>query len=384
MRSAVSGTPPAVPQRFHALDVLRGLAALAVVFWHWQNFFLTDPTGLRLQDQPGYAWFRPLYDSGSLAVDLFFALSGFIFFWLYAERVGQRRVSGAEFLVLRASRLLPLHLVTLLLVAAGQAWYQARHGAAFVYPHNDAWHFVLHLLLIPSIGLEAGHGFNAPVWSVSVEAVLYLLFFLLCRHLRPRWPTLLLLALLGLFVLSRVYLPLGRGVGAFFLGGCVYHLYLWMLRSPHRARWTAAVVAAALLLWTLTLLASYTGWSLEQVAWLRIFHWKYPTAVLFPVTILALALAETWRGSLGARLAVLGDISYAAYLWHFPLQLAVVLALPLLGLPLDVLRTGGSLLLFFVLLLALSLASHRWLEMPAQAALRRRWQQRSARHRQLA
>jgi peptidoglycan/LPS O-acetylase OafA/YrhL len=32
------------PTRFYSLDVLRGLAALAVVLYHWQHFFYTGST----------------------------------------------------------------------------------------------------------------------------------------------------------------------------------------------------------------------------------------------------------------------------------------------------------------------------------------------------
>jgi hypothetical protein len=31
------------PERYEALDVLRGLAALCVVFWHWQWFYCAAP-----------------------------------------------------------------------------------------------------------------------------------------------------------------------------------------------------------------------------------------------------------------------------------------------------------------------------------------------------
>jgi uncharacterized membrane protein len=40
LASEVSMTPPAAPaERLHTLDTLRGIAALSVVFWHWQHFF---------------------------------------------------------------------------------------------------------------------------------------------------------------------------------------------------------------------------------------------------------------------------------------------------------------------------------------------------------
>jgi peptidoglycan/LPS O-acetylase OafA/YrhL len=363
------------PERFHALDALRGAAALSVVFWHWQNFFFEGffhASDWQPEQQPLYVWLRPLYDSGDRAVDLFFALSGFIFFWLYGQRVAQGQISGPEFLRLRFSRLYPLHLVTLLLVAVGQWLHSAVQGRAFVYPGNDGWHFALHLLLASSVGLERDFGFNAPTWSVSVEAVLYLMFFLVCRRFGVRPLLLALLALLGFFLLSRLYLPLGRGVGSFFLGGCIFHLYRWILQRDDARRWASATGAAALLLWAVVLLCSYTGWSLQGRPWLGLLHWKFPLLVLFPLTILAVALAESAHPGLCRRVAWLGDISYSSYLWHFPLQLACALTLPLWVSAPDIYRSPWMLLGFFAALLLVSLASHRWLERPAQAWLRGR------------
>src|SRR5207244_9707990 len=43
--------------------------------------------------------------------------------------------------------------------------------------------------------------------------------------------------------------------------------------------------------------------------------------LLFPLTILTLAVWEARRGRLGRRLAFVGQISYSSYLLHFPLQM---------------------------------------------------------------
>jgi peptidoglycan/LPS O-acetylase OafA/YrhL len=364
------------PARFHSLDALRGLAALAVVFWHWQNFFLS-PSGksstIDLASQPLHAWFRPLYDSGYLAVDLFFALSGFVFHWVYAQALAEQRVSARDFSLLRLSRLYPLHLLTLLWVALGQLVYQAIQGHSFVYPHNDLTHLVLHLAFVPAIGLESGYAFNAPVWSVGVELVLYALFFGVCRY-RLTHPALLLAAsMFGFFVLSRLYLPLGRGVGAFFLGCCVYLVYRWVLRQRAPGRWTQAIVGAAALLWLATLFCSYTGRSLADVPALRIFAWKYPMLVLFPVTILALALLETQRGTLLRGCSWLGDISYSSYLLHFPLQLMLAIALAWAGVSMHVMLSPVALVAALAVVVVLAWLSHRHFERPLQDGVRRRW-----------
>ena len=45
---------PVMPERLYSLDVLRGIAALAVVFWHWQHFFYIGDTaiGFETREQP--------------------------------------------------------------------------------------------------------------------------------------------------------------------------------------------------------------------------------------------------------------------------------------------------------------------------------------------
>ena len=142
-------------ERFYSLDALRGIAALSVVFWHWPHFFIGtnhgtyDPTRLPLHE-----WTSLLYTKGYLAVDLFFSLSGFIFYWLYSRRVAEREISAGKFGLLRFSRLYPLHFATLLFVAIGQALLMQARGNYFVYPGNDIYHFVLNLFLASSWALS--------------------------------------------------------------------------------------------------------------------------------------------------------------------------------------------------------------------------------------
>jgi peptidoglycan/LPS O-acetylase OafA/YrhL len=179
-----------VPARFYSLDALRGVAALAVIFWHWQDFFFhgtqPDPQ-FSAPRQPFYSLFRPFYTDGWRAVDLFFCLSGFVFHWLYAQKISDRAVSAREFSVLRFSRLYPLHLVTLLFVAGAQVIWLQRSGSFFVYKDNDLYHFGLQLMMASNWGLERGPSFNVPIWSVSVEVFLYALFFCACLLTRQRW-----------------------------------------------------------------------------------------------------------------------------------------------------------------------------------------------------
>jgi peptidoglycan/LPS O-acetylase OafA/YrhL len=365
-----------LPARLHTLDVLRGVAALAVVLFHWQNFLHTgeveaSPYGGK--DQPGYALFGLLYQSGYLAVDLFFSLSGFVFFWLYTKKVQDGSIGARTFIAYRASRLLPLHLLTLGAAALGQALFWHQHGRYMAYWHNDWYHFLLQLPLLGSIGLEQGLGFNGPAWSISVEAVLYLGFFCLCRWGLAHPGVLLLLSVAGFWLASHVYAPIGRGVGSFFVGGLVFQLFQWCSRRQSLHAIAQAVALAALLLWTAVFAGHAVGLELNQLPLLWRLEGRLATLVLFPLSILALALVQQCRPGLGRRFSWLGDISYASYLWHFPLQLAFALLATAVGLPLAVFKSGLVMLLFFSCLLPLAWLSYRYLEMPAQQWLRRRW-----------
>lgn len=372
--------PPATPPRFHSLDVLRGIAALAVVFWHWQHFYFvgTQPMPIRLEELPLSVVLAPLYTSRWLALDLFFSLSGFVFFWLYADKVARGAISFRDFFVLRLSRLYPLHLATLMVVAAGQGWFVTRTGGPFVYGYNDAWHFVLNLFMAPSWGLEKGFSFNGPFWSVSVEMLLYLGFFLLCRRLPIRAPLLLGLSAAGFIFIVPLYLPVGRGIGSFFLGGCMYLAYRAVLAAPRSDSIRRVIGIAGLMAWLGTLLATQVELhDLPQVQALFPAGAEYlsawwSTLFLFPLTILWLALTETDHPGFGRRWAWLGDLSYSSYLLHFPLQILTMGLLMQTRATMGIFYSPVLMVAFFAVLVVISLASHRWFELPAQRALRAR------------
>jgi peptidoglycan/LPS O-acetylase OafA/YrhL len=383
------GDSQRIPSHFFSLDVLRGFAALSVVFFHWQHFFYsgTQPGAFAMDKLPLSGVLLPLYTDGWRAVDLFFSLSGFVFYWLYARAVAERAITLRDFAVLRLSRLYPLHFATLLAVATGQLWLMRTTGSYFVYPENDAEHFLLNLFFVSSWGFERGYSFNGPVWSVSVEMLLYLAFFAYCRLFPVRFGMLLVASIIGFLIGYGYYAPIGRGAGSFFLGGCVFLAYQRIVLSGGAKvamKWVCTVTAGA---WLATLVATGSDLSVASLLFnaapfLRGFEphlpglapvlaYLWPTVALFPLTILTLALMETCRRSLGRRLSFLGDISYSSYMLHFPLQLAVIALVVSLGDDRSIFYSPWFMASFFGVLVLVSLASHHLLERPAQRFFRR-------------
>src|ERR1043165_2562465 len=90
--------------RLVSIDLLRGGAALAVVFHHAINWDLVEAKPL---------WFRAvhaIFDQGYLGVPLFFVISGFCIHLRWAKgyaREGQSRLNFADFWKRRIKRLYP-------------------------------------------------------------------------------------------------------------------------------------------------------------------------------------------------------------------------------------------------------------------------------------
>src|SRR6201987_3046645 len=101
----------AIGSRLAWLDVLRGLAALAVVFDHTSYYALQHVRSLV------YQWFDP----GNYGVFVFFIISGYI-----VPASLERKGSGRTFWVSRLFRLYPLYLLA---VGIAVAFYFAHFGS---------------------------------------------------------------------------------------------------------------------------------------------------------------------------------------------------------------------------------------------------------------
>jgi peptidoglycan/LPS O-acetylase OafA/YrhL len=103
--------------------------------------------------------------------------------WPRREAIASKAITYKEFFVLRFSRLYPLHFFTLLLVLALQAIYFSQKDYFFVYQDNDVLHFIYQLFFASNWGFEKGASFNGPIWSISVEVLIFCFFFLILENI---------------------------------------------------------------------------------------------------------------------------------------------------------------------------------------------------------
>jgi peptidoglycan/LPS O-acetylase OafA/YrhL len=156
---------PAMPRRYESLDGLRGIAAIAVVLFHinWSNH-VTETQLVR---------------HTYLFVDLFFVLSGFVLARAYGDAIQTLR-HAAGFLTLRFFRIYPLHIAVLLVFVLYEvAKLVAAKFGLMLHPFGDAtpaWTLAPNLLLVESLTFLDPPTWNVPSWSISCEAVTYVVF----------------------------------------------------------------------------------------------------------------------------------------------------------------------------------------------------------------
>lgn len=359
--AAVAAGDAAPAAGLPGIELLRFVCAFAVLMWHYQHFSYVanqahefDPTR-----QPFYALLSFFYRYGLYGVQVFWCVSGFIFFWKYGAALARRGVTARRFFLLRFSRLYPLHLATLLLVALLQALYMAGHGHYFVYRDNSAGSFLLQLSLASHwLYPLTGFSFNAPIWSVSLEVLAYALFFAWSRYAGTGWAATLAAALVAGLAWRYADWPLLECLLYFYVGALVALAHAALARwrpAPRRAALGAAAALLALVL---------------AAPW---FHPVGGTSVLLAATplVIGLLVALPPPGRAARACAALGNLTYASYLLHFPLQVVIALACGVAGAAVPW-RSPWLWLFFIGATFALAHLCHRHVEMPAQRWLRRR------------
>ena len=361
-RTGAALTEPIAAQRgtFHSVDLLRGLAAIAILVFHYTHFTMGNGAiGLPESSLASVSLYQSLgyiRTHGALAVMLFWMISGFVFMHVYAGTPA----TAWTFFVNRFARLYPLHLLTLLVVAVIQWTSMGVFGHYLIYEVNDAWHFFLNLFMASEWGFADHNSFNGPIWSVSVEILIYLLFWVYIRTIRPCLLSsfLLTLGFLGLFIVAKKSLVL---CGVYFFAGSSLYAAFTLIPA---ARYRVALIAS---------LAIFAGWVL---GWISGVLDPLPTTILllglFAPLLLALALSE--RIGLHhryGRFKLVGDITYSTYLWHSPLQMLFLFGAAAGLWPVAIVLTNAFFVAYLIFVCAVGYLSFKHIERPAQDILRR-------------
>lgn len=163
-------------EHFDVLDGLRGSAAIAVVVFHIQGITV------------GWEGARVILHHAPLAVDFFFALSGFVIAYAYDHR--RDELTTRAFLRLRLIRLHPLVVLGVLLGFASYVLDPFVGAAQDAPTRSILIALALGLTLLPSPTLPNRwtdtHPLNGPCWSLLQEYIGNIAYAVVLRHLATR------------------------------------------------------------------------------------------------------------------------------------------------------------------------------------------------------
>jgi peptidoglycan/LPS O-acetylase OafA/YrhL len=292
--------------RFVTLDSWRGVAALAVVAFHFRT-----TAGLG-----GVAIFNGMY----LFVDFFFVLSGFVICSSYGVKL-RNGYGIRRFMWLRFGRVYPLHVAVLVGFIALQALVvYPRTGNWFPAP-RESWDTIFsNIFLIQSLHFYDFLTWNEPSWSISVEFFTYLLFALaVTRAGGMFWPfcvTAICAAPAFLFLFnggknldSTATYGLIRCIYGFGSGAVAYELYVrFNLKALLKANRLRGSISEAVIV---IVIAAFIGTAGTGPASLL-------APLLFGVSVIVFAAeAGTLSRLMRFRpLVLLGTISYSIYMVH--------------------------------------------------------------------
>ena len=316
--------------RFEILDGLRGVAALVVVFYHLMECYPAEYVG-------------KYFSHGYLAVDFFFALSGFVIGYAYDDR--WQLMSMKDFFKRRIAR---LHPMVFFGVMVGVCFFYYTGGIElFGKVDGAAWWMVLlqALLLLLMIPLPAfmdirGWGelnsLNGPIWTLMFEYVANIFYALVLRHL----PKLALGVLVAVSAVLTADLTLRLNLFGLLvsewnsysvIGGFVFdveHVYIGYVRLLYPFLMGLLLCRLG---WRIRVKGGFWITSLIILAMLsvptlgggnKLVDGVYQLVIIllgFPL-VLSIGAGSSLKGKKSSRICkFLGDISYPLYITHYPL-----------------------------------------------------------------
>lgn len=304
---------------YYSLDILKFICAIIIAcIYHYYNDF---GYVLPFSHFPGLHF---LTDFGFLFVELFFIVSGFLFYLNYFPKI-KKKMKFSDFFIKRYSRLIPVVIITSIIMFFLQQSYNLIFKEFWIWDNNDFSNLLLQITgmrywLIPTTSL------NNAVWYISVLLFCYIIYYFITQFVikkKNKW--IFFLPLLFILFIKYSKIPVSflnsfmiRGILSFSVGvifGCFF-VRIKNFTKP-------LLISFMSIIFFLMLYGVFHAQVLGEM-YIYTNFFLFPSILLF---FLSLESKMKWQPNekMTRMIKYFGSLSFGIFVWNLPIQCGAAL-----------------------------------------------------------
>ena len=293
------------------IDITKFICAIFIAcVYHYLNDF---PMGNLIKNNN---ILRIMAEYGYLLVELFFIISGYLFYKSYNKKIKNKKINFTTFIKKRYSRLIPLAALTSFVMFILESIYFKINNCYWLLSNNNIVSLVLQMTGIQFWTNIRESSLNNVIWYISVLLLCYIVYFYLSLHSKKRGNVIYLCGVIVFIILMtyNINIPLIngytlRGLTAFGIG------ILVALLTEKKDIKTISNISIIVLL--LTLIATVL---LKREVMGNLL--LYLDIIVYPCILINIIRFEFIFDKIDSIITdFLSNISFGIYLWNLPLQL---------------------------------------------------------------
>jgi len=331
---------------YYFLDLLRWIAAMSVVIFHYILHFLFHPTEksiyLYVDGSNNFINFIQSFvwstGIGGKAVWFFWCISGFVF----TNILVNKELNLKEFSIKRFARLYPLHFLTLIIVLILEIYSLYKFNEYQIQGvYYDFYHFILNIFFASGWEIfEKGYSYNYISWSVSLEIPIYFSFFFIMFYIKKNYLIYIFILLIVLW--SLIYAGYNKNLIIcffYFIFGSFVYLFCSVFQNYKKY---------LIILSIILFLFSFVADDFEKLSLVSSISKYIPTLLILFGSLLIFSYSIEDYLMFRKKLIFFGNNSYGIFLLSGPYQIFFLILVKLNILNTDFLYSFKSMIFFLV------------------------------------
>ncbi len=314
---------------YQYFNILKFISAVIIaIFLHWNDqllpFLEYDNTF-----RSSKIWFFLTHNSYILT-ELFFMISGILFFVAYSKKIQRDELKFKKFIVNRIIRIFPVVIITSIFMYLANVMLYHSTGKLWSCGSINIFDLLLDCIFGGKNLITGRNSLNGPIWYISVLMVCYIIAYVLCKKQKKFGNLIYVIPIvigitIGNFKVLQYYVletDLSRGFVAFFVG---IFLGIFLKKFDSYRKNTKLLIKLVALVFVVMYIVIFCFNEISAIPANKNenINFVYVFGVFTPLIILLYDI--NWLNKFCSTKCIkfLGNISFGIYLWNFPILITI-------------------------------------------------------------